>query len=157
VPLLTISEVASRIGLRPSAIRYYEQIGVLPKAHRISGQRRYDLTVLYRLFVIQRARRTGFTLDEIRQLFYGFRVGTPPSARWQKLKKQKIIELDRMLENIQTMRDLVQEHGTCACKALEECGRKMFEAHCTNDLRALTTGFRGVVPPILPKRGKLKK
>lgn len=59
---LSISEVAKQIGLRPSAIRYYEQIGILPAAQRASGQRRYDLTVIHRL-VIQRARQTGFTLS----------------------------------------------------------------------------------------------
>jgi MerR family transcriptional regulator, redox-sensitive transcriptional activator SoxR len=160
MPLLTISEVASQIGLRPSAIRYYEQIGVLPRAHRISGQRRYDMTVLYRLFVIQRARQTGFSLDEIKQLFYGFRAGTPPSARWQRLKKQKMIELDAMLENLEAMRDLVREHGTCACKALEECGKKMFEAHCANGSSPLLgrrTRVAGVVASIRPKGVQQKK
>jgi MerR family transcriptional regulator, redox-sensitive transcriptional activator SoxR len=74
---LSISEVAKQIGLRPSTIRYYEQIGILPPAERVSGQRHYDMTVLHRLLVIQRARQTGFTLTEIKQLFFGFRAGTP--------------------------------------------------------------------------------
>ena len=73
---LTISQVARQIRLRPSAIRYYEQIGLLPPAQRISGQRRYDQRVLYRLAIIQRARRLGFTLAEIRYLFFGFRDAT---------------------------------------------------------------------------------
>src|SRR5262252_3255448 len=127
---LSISEVSRQIGLRPSAIRYYEQIGILPAAQRVSGQRRYDVTVLHRLVVIQRARQTGFTLTEIKQLFFGFRAGTPPSVRWQKLKKQKIVELDAMLEHIQTMRDLLGQQGKCRCTALEECGKKMFEKQC---------------------------
>ena len=149
MPWLTISEVASQIGLRASAIRYYEQIGILPPAHRINGQRRYDLTVLYRLIVIQRARYTGFTLPEIKQLFYGFRAGTPPSARWQKLKRQKMVELDTMLEHIQAMRELVRQHGACGCRALEECGKKMFEQRCANGSRPLTrrpTRLPGLVP-----------
>src|SRR5215468_9311572 len=129
----TISEIANQIGLRPSAIRYYEQIGTLPPAHRVSGQRRYDVTALHRLLVIQRARQTGFTLSEIKQLFFGFRAGTPPSIRWQKLKKRKIAELDAMLEHIQSMRDLLEQQGKCRCTALEECGKKMFERQCAND------------------------
>jgi len=92
----TISEVAKQIGLRPSAIRYYEQIGILPPILRVSGQRRYEVTALHRLVVIQRARQTGFTLTEIKQLFFGFRAGTPPSVRWHRLKTGKIVELDRM-------------------------------------------------------------
>ena len=131
---LSISDVAKQIGLRASAIRYYEQIGILPPAHRVSGQRRYDVTVLHRLTVIQRARQTGFTLGEIKELFFGFRAGTPPSVRWQKLRKRKILELDAMLEHIQTMRALVQQQGKCRCTALEECGKKMFEKQSATGL-----------------------
>src|SRR5215467_10324688 len=107
----TISQIANQMGLRPSAIRYYERIGILPTAHRVSGQRRYDLTALHRLVVVQRARQTGFSLTEIKQLFFGFRAGTPPSVRWQKLKKRKIVELDAMLEHIQSMRGLLEQQG----------------------------------------------
>ena len=128
----TISEVANQIGLRSSAIRYYEQIGILPTAQRVSGQRRYDVTALHRLAVIQRARQTGFTLTEIKQLFFGFRAGTPPSVRWQKLKTRKIVELDSMLEYIQSMRELLEQQGKCRCTGLEECGKKMFERQCAN-------------------------
>ena len=131
---LSISEVARQIGLRPSAIRYYEHIGILPPAQRVSGQRRYDVTALHRLVVIQRARQTGFTLTEIKQLFFGFRAGTPPSVRWQKLKKRKIVELNAMLEYVQTMRDLLDEQGKCRCTALEECGKKIFEKQCRKRL-----------------------
>ena len=79
---LTISQVAQQIGIQTSAIRYYEQIGLLPAAQRLSGQRRYDSTVLYRLAIIQRARQLGFTLTEIRLLFFGFRDVTHASERW---------------------------------------------------------------------------
>jgi MerR family redox-sensitive transcriptional activator SoxR len=127
---LSISEVANRVELRPSAIRYYEQIGILPPARRVSGQRRYDITVLHRLMVIQRARQIGFTLGEIKELFFGFRAGTPPSVRWQRLKRRKIVELDAMLEHIQSMRELLEQQGKCRCTALEECGKKIFEKQC---------------------------
>jgi MerR family transcriptional regulator, redox-sensitive transcriptional activator SoxR len=85
MPQLSISEVAREVGLRPSAIRYYEQIGILPPIQRTNGQRRYDTTYLHRLAVIQRAGRTGFTLDEIQELFFGFADGTRAPARWQEL------------------------------------------------------------------------
>ena len=131
---LSISEVARQIGLRPSAIRYYEQVGILPPAHRASGQRRYDISALHRLTVIQMARQTGFTLGEIKELFFGFRAGTPPSVRWQKLRDRKILELDALLQHIQSMRVLVSQQGNCRCAALEECGRKMFEKQCGKGL-----------------------
>src|SRR5437588_5851803 len=122
---LTISEVARTFGLRPSAIRYYEQIGILPEALRTSGQRRYDGAVLRRLAVIQRARQTGFTLDEIRELFFGFAVATPPSKRWQKLSRRKLAELDEAVERIKTMQDLLRRLENCRCDALDECGERL--------------------------------
>jgi MerR family redox-sensitive transcriptional activator SoxR len=96
----------------------------------VSGRRHYDVTVLHRLIVIERARQSGFTLGEIRELFFGFRPGTPPSIRWRELKRRKIVELDALLERIRSMRALVEQQGTCRCTALEECGKRLFEKQC---------------------------
>jgi MerR family redox-sensitive transcriptional activator SoxR len=127
MPHLTVSEVAQQVGIRPSAIRYYERIGVLLPAQRISGQRRYDNTVLHRLAVIQWARQTGFTLDEIRQLFFGFRDNTPASKRWRNLSRQKLAELASQLERIKTMQHLVRRMTRCCrCETLDECGKGIF-------------------------------
>jgi MerR family redox-sensitive transcriptional activator SoxR len=120
---LTISEVAKRLGVRSSTIRYYEEIGILPPAHRLNGQRRYDEKVLYRLAVIQHAQRAGFSLPEIRQLFFGFRSDARPSERWRKLASKKLAELDDLLQQIQTMRGLLLK--SCNCAALDECGSKI--------------------------------
>jgi MerR family transcriptional regulator, redox-sensitive transcriptional activator SoxR len=122
---LTISEVARQAGLRPSAIRYYEQLGILPLALRKSGQRRYDSTVLYRLAVIQAARQTGFTLDEIRELFFGFRNDTPPGKRWQEMSQRKLAELEALMDRIKTMQRMLQRLQNCSCDALNECGKRM--------------------------------
>ena len=133
MPQLTVSEVARQLGLRPSAIRYYERIGVLLPAQRISGQRRYDGTVLHRLAVIQRARQTGFTLDEIRHLFWGFRNGTPASKRWQKLSRRKLVELESQLERIKTMQHLLRRMMQCCrCDTLDECGEGIFRKAFSN-------------------------
>src|SRR5215467_1114248 len=105
---LAISEVARQVGLRSSAIRYYERMGILPPAARISGQRRYDRTVLYRLAVVQRARQAGFTLDEIRTLFFGFKDGTRAQARWRKLADRKLAELSAIAVQIKTMASLLK-------------------------------------------------
>jgi len=133
MPQLTVSEVARQLGLRPSAIRYYERIGVLLPARRISGQRRFDGTVLHRLAVIQRARQTGFTLDEIRHLFFGFRDGTPASKRWQKLSRRKLVELESQLERIKTMQHLLRRMMQCCrCDTLDECGKGIFRKAFSN-------------------------
>jgi len=127
MPELTISEVARQVGLQASAIRYYEKIGLLPRARRISGQRRYDATALYRLAIIQRARQLGFTLIEIRQLFFGFRDITRPSERWRTLSQRKLAELDQLMDGIKVVRGLLKKLKTkCRCDTLDQCGERIF-------------------------------
>ena len=124
---MTISEVAAKTGLQASAIRYYEQIGLMPPAYRIGGQRRYDSMVLYRLAVIQRARQLGFTLEEIRELFFGFRAAMPASKRWRTLSQKKLAELGELAEAIRTMQRLLRRVMTkCHCETLDQCGKAIF-------------------------------
>ena len=106
-----------------SAIRYYEAEGVLPKPVRIGGRRLYDRAVLDRLAVIERAAACGFSLAEVRQLFYGFPEGSPPSHRWQTLARRKIAELDELAGKIAAMKELLLR--PCHCRDLGECGRRM--------------------------------
>jgi MerR family redox-sensitive transcriptional activator SoxR len=128
MPGLTISEVARQIGLRPSAIRYYEKIGLLPRAMRMSGQRRYDTTALYRLAIIQQARELGFTLTEIRHLFFGFRNVTRASERWRTLSQRKLEELDRLMDGIRAVRGLLKKiMANCRCDTLDQCGKDIFQ------------------------------
>ena len=120
---LTISEVGRRTGLRPSAIRYYEQVKLLPPARRASGQRRYDDAIVNRLAVIRTAQAAGFSLEEIRQLVIGAGRSTPISARWQKLAAGKIVDLEAQIERIRMMKDLLLRlQSCCRCETVEECG-----------------------------------
>jgi MerR family redox-sensitive transcriptional activator SoxR len=133
MPQLYISEVARQVGLRPSAIRYYEQIGLLPPAQRMGKQRRYDTTTLYRLAIIQRARQLGFTLDEIRQLFFGFGNVTRASERWQELSLRKLAELDNLMDGIKAVRRLLKKMmQNCGCETLDQCGKGIFRSGSGN-------------------------
>ena len=122
---LAISDVARVFGLRTSAIRYYEQIGILLPAMRKNGQRRYDNSALFRLAVVQRARETGFTLEEIRELFFGFPPGTPPPKRWHQLSQRKIAELRDRMKRLKLMETVLKRVENCRCDALDECGEKL--------------------------------
>jgi MerR family transcriptional regulator, redox-sensitive transcriptional activator SoxR len=122
---LAISDVARVFGLRTSAIRYYEQIGILPPAMRRNGQRRYGNSALFRLAVVQRARETGFTLEEIRELFFGFPPGTPPPKRWHQLSERKTAELRDRMKRLRLMETLLKRVEDCRCDALDECGEKI--------------------------------
>ena len=122
---MAISDVARVFGLRTSAIRYYEQIGILPRPMRKNGQRRYDDSALFRLAVVQRARETGFTLEEIRELFFGFPTGTRPPKRWHKLSERKMAELRERMNRLKLMETLLDRLKECRCNALDECGKKI--------------------------------
>ncbi len=122
---LAISDVARMFGLRTSAIRYYEQIGILPPPTRKNGRRRYDNSTLFRLAVVRRARETGFTLEEIRELFFGFPTGTRPPTRWHQLSQRKIAELRERMKRLKLMETLLKRVEDCRCDALDECGEKI--------------------------------
>ena len=134
---LAISDVARVFGLRTSAIRYYEQIGILPSPTRKNGRRCYEKSVLFRLAVVQRARESGFTLNEIRELFFGFRPATRPPKRWHELSERKIGELRFRMKQLRLMQTLLKQMQACRCKALEECGEKLFSKRSKEDVHAL--------------------
>ncbi len=116
------------MGLQASAIRYYERIGLLPRAPRMSGQRRYDTTALYRLATIQRARQLGFSLTEIRHLFFGFRDINRASERWRMLSQRKLAELDDLMDGIKAVRGVLRKLMTkCQCDTLDQCGKGIFQ------------------------------
>ena len=146
---LAISDVARVFGLRTSAIRYYEQIGILPPAMRRNGQRRYNNTVLFRLAVVQRARETGFTLDEIRELFFGVPPGTRPPKRWHQLSQRKIAELRERITRLKAMETLLKRVEDCRCDALDECGERILRQSVLNLENYRATGrFSGIGSPI---------
>ncbi len=132
---LAISDVARVFGLRTSAIRYYEQIGILPKPVRKNGQRRYDKSVLFRLEVVQRARELGFTLGEIRELFFGFQPATRPPKRWHELSERKIAELRIRMKQLKLMKTLLKQIQGCRCNALEECGERLLAKRSKEGVR----------------------
>lgn len=119
--MMAIGEVARRAGLRPSALRYYERVGLLPAPGRESGRRRYDDAVLMRLRVIGFGRECGLSLREIRQLF----AGRPYSATLRALAGRKIAELDQAIERLHAMQALLRAALRCDCLTLEQCGQRI--------------------------------
>jgi len=149
---MTISEAARQTGLQASAIRYYEQIGLLPAAARMSGQRRYDTSILYRLAIIQRARQLGFTLEEVRQLFFGFRSVTSASQRWRMLNQKKLAELDLLLRGIKGMQRLLRKMmQKCHCETLDQCGKGIFLSGPTTTIGAANSPC-GAPSPVSNKK-----
>ena len=123
--MLTIGQVAREAGLRASAIRFYEKEGLVPKALRAGGQRRYGREILRQLAVIEFAKECGFTLLEIGQVFSGFRTGAPVSERLKSVAARKIQELDEQTEKIVLMKKLLQRAQSCRCIDLDECAKRI--------------------------------
>jgi MerR family transcriptional regulator, redox-sensitive transcriptional activator SoxR len=125
VESMSIGQVASRAGVRPSALRYYESVGLLPPPERKNGRRRYDgevqREVLDRLAVVRVAQQAGFTISEIRMLLDGFTEDTPPSERWRVLAQAKLPEVEALVERALGMKDLLERGLRCECLRLEEC------------------------------------
>lgn len=118
---LSIGQVAKRTGLRTSALRYYEEAGILPSPARINRRRVYDAVTVRRVEVLKFAQQAGFTLEEIKTLFHGFRSETPLSARWQRLARAKLQELDVLAKRIQRMRRALDLGLKCGCIRIEDC------------------------------------
>lgn len=121
MPVLRIGEVARRSGLAPSAIRYYESLGLLPKPSKVGGKRAYDPTVLEWLALIALAREAGFTMREIKRLVTGFTPGTRPAARWHELATRKLAEIDATLARAERMRSVLRVALDCGCFRLSDC------------------------------------
>lgn len=117
---MRIGEVAQRAGVRTSLVRYYEEVGLLPPPRRVSGQRRYDESVLRRLAVIDVAQRAGFTLDEIRDLLDA--GADPLSDRLRRLAERKLPVIDALIDRAQRVRAWLDTARRCDCASIDECG-----------------------------------
>lgn len=117
----SIGEIANQVGIAPSAIRYYEEIGLLPPARRVSGKRRYDEGILQKLGIILMAKSAGLTIEEIQMLLHEFPEDTPPSARWEVLATKKITELNQRMAQIQQMKALLEKTLECECPTMDDC------------------------------------
>jgi MerR family redox-sensitive transcriptional activator SoxR len=114
---MQISEAASRAGVRPSKIRYYESIGLLPAAYRVNGRRRYNVEVLDRLIVIRFGLKAGFSLRELRVLFDGFASRTTKA----RLADKKRAELASLREQLGLMQRMLTAVKMCRCGTVRQC------------------------------------
>jgi MerR family redox-sensitive transcriptional activator SoxR len=124
---LTIGEVAAQVGLRASALRYYEEAGILPPPERLAGKRRYSPEVVELLLLIRFCQRLGFTLAEVRTLL-GSPSGRRAKERWRELVDAKLIEVDALIAQAREMKRLLRESRDCDCVTLESCSFLVEEA-----------------------------
>ncbi len=139
---LDISEVAERSGVPASALRFYEEKGLIASVGRRGLRRLFDPEVLERLAMIALGRASGFSLDEIARMFGP--NGEPRIDR--KLLAPKADELDETIETLSAMRDGVRHAVACTAPSHMEC--RTFQRL----LRAAGSGALGTRRKIRPKR-----
>lgn len=136
--LLTIGELARRAGVATSALRYWEELGLLRAATRISGQRRYPETAAGLVGMILLLRDAGFSLAEQKALLASRAAA---HGDWQRLARRKLAELDDQIAKAQTAREAIDHALRCPHEDILQCpnftsvitarltGQPLHEAH----------------------------
>jgi len=120
--LLTVSEVARRSGLAPSALRFYEREGLLIATRTSGGQRRYQRSVLRRLAFIRAARNVGLSLEEIAAALASLPDRrNPTKADWTRLSRSWRLRLDDQITALSRLRDGLDSCIGCGCLSLKRC------------------------------------
>ncbi len=114
-PALTSGGVAALAGRRPSSIRYYEQIGLLPPAARVAGRRVYGTDTVRTLAVIETGQRAGLTLDEIRALLTASPDNRAAIERLREVAAKKLPEITALIERSQIVRGWLESAARCEC------------------------------------------
>jgi MerR family redox-sensitive transcriptional activator SoxR len=117
---LSIGEVAGPVGLKPSALRYYERAGLLAPAERVGGKRRYGPEAVELLLLIRFCQQVGFSLAEVGTLL------APSTAkrtkqRWRELVDSKVTQLDALIEQAQAVKQVLADSRDCDCVTLDGC------------------------------------
>jgi DNA-binding transcriptional MerR regulator len=120
-PLLTIGAVAAMTGRSTSAIRYYEQIGLLPEPVRVGGRRRYDPATVRTLAVIDTGQRAGLALEEIKVLLSASPGDPAAVERLREVASRKLPEVVSLIERSELVRGWLELAARCECPDLDQC------------------------------------
>ena len=116
-----IGAVAALTGKRPSSIRYYEQIGLLPPARRVSGRRVYGPDTVRTLAVIETGQRAGLSLGEIGDLLSASPGDQDAIERLRELAARKLPEITALIARTEIVRGWLESAARCECPSLDEC------------------------------------
>ena len=118
----TIGELARRAGVATSALRYYEQLGLISSARTAGGQRRYSRATLRRIAFIRAAQTVGLSLDEVRAALSRLpEERTPNKTDWNKVSVTWIRRVDERIAELQRLRATLDSCVGCGCLSLRTC------------------------------------
>jgi MerR family redox-sensitive transcriptional activator SoxR len=120
--LLTIGEVSRRSGVASSALRFYEQRGLISSERQDAGHRRFPRAVLRRIAFVVFAQRIGLTLDEIGLELAKLGPRQAPSRRdWSRLSATWAARIDERISELELLKDGLTECIGCGCLSLDRC------------------------------------
>jgi MerR family transcriptional regulator, redox-sensitive transcriptional activator SoxR len=120
--LLTIGEVARRSGVSSSALRFYEERGLITSERAGSGHRRYQRPVLRRIAFIVFAQRVGLSLEEIGVELAKLPPDRAPTRRdWSRLSKTWTARIDQRIAELERLKDGLEGCIGCGCLSLDRC------------------------------------
>ncbi|MGF1702313.1 redox-sensitive transcriptional activator SoxR [Photobacterium makurazakiensis] len=118
----TIGEAAERCGVATSALRFYEQRGLIHSIRTSGNQRRYQAATLRIISIIKAAQQLGITLDEIQEAISSLPDNRAPTKRdWERLSKKWASSLDQKILELQRLRDNLGKCIGCGCLSLKGC------------------------------------
>ena len=119
---ILIGELAKRSGVAASALRFYEELGMLDSERTDSGRRHYARADLRRVAFIRAAQSVGLTLEQIRAALAGLPNGrTPTAVDWARLSTAWRSLLDQRITDITKLRDQLSSCIGCGCLSLTKC------------------------------------
>ncbi len=110
---MNIGEVSERSGLPTKTIRYYEDIGLVEPLRAENGYRQFRESDLHKLAFLGRARHMGFSIEDCRTLLHLWEDRTRASADVKKLAKERLVQIDRKLEELKEMRNTLAHLVSC--------------------------------------------
>ena len=120
--VLTIGEISRRSGVAASALRFYEDKGLITSERAGTGHRRYPRPVLRRIAFIVFAQRIGLTLEEIGNELAKLPPHRAPTRRdWSRLSSTWTSRIDRRIAELERLRAGLTECIGCGCLSLERC------------------------------------
>ncbi|NAW56363.1 MULTISPECIES: redox-sensitive transcriptional activator SoxR [unclassified Vibrio] len=119
---LTIGQLSERSGVATSALRFYETKGLIASIRTSGNQRRYLMSMLRRIALIQVAQSIGFTLEEITAELSGLPMKQTATKRdWEKVAKKWQKDLDKKMAQIQSLRANLTGCIGCGCLSMKKC------------------------------------
>jgi MerR family redox-sensitive transcriptional activator SoxR len=119
---LSIGELSARSGVAPSALRFYEDVGLIVAERTAGNQRRYRRHMLRRIAFIRAAQRVGLSLDEIATALESLPAGrTPTKADWEHVSRTWTARLDQQIADLQRLKGKLTSCIGCGCLSLRTC------------------------------------